>query len=247
LALVLALTVSAVVATSPATATDPPPTLAAACSSTSGLTARSSWLLTDDKVRLYAIEAGRGPSVVILAHQGGANLCGWLPYAKTLVAAGYRVLAFDFRGWGHSDGPVTRSLDFRRDFAAAVAHARAGGARRVFLMGASMGGAAVVQNTAGLEVSGRISLSGTRLWAGYGINDPKGQAQMRAPYLYVGSREDGNAPMAEALGIFRRVGAHDKRTAIYAGSWHGWSLVEYAPFAPRLRALILDWLRSRAH
>jgi dienelactone hydrolase len=245
----LTLAVSAVVVTSPATATatDPPPKLSAACSSTSGLTARSSWLLTDDKVRLYAVEAGSGPTAVILAHQGGANLCGWLPYAKTLVAAGHRVLAFDFRGWGHSEGPTKRSLDFGRDFAAAVARARAGGARHVFLMGASMGGAAVVQNTAALDVSGRISLSGTRLWTGYGINDPKSQARMRAPYLYVGSREDGNAPMAEALGIFRRVGAHDKRTAIYAGSWHGWSLVEYAPFAPRVRALILDWIRSRAN
>src|SRR6266498_3934920 len=92
-------------------------------------------------------------AAVVLAHQGGGSLCGWVSYAKTLVRAGLRVVAFDFRGYGTSERPEKRSLLLGSDLAAAVAHARASGATHVFLLGASMGGAAVVQNTAWLHVA----------------------------------------------------------------------------------------------
>jgi dienelactone hydrolase len=223
-----------------------PPSLNRACSSTSGLAARSFWLRTSDGVRLYAVTAGRGSTVVVLAHEGGADLCGEMPYAATLVRAGLRVLAFDFRGYGPSGRSAKHWLLLGNDLAAAVANARATGAKRVFLMGASMGGAAVVQNTASLQVAGRISLSGTRLWQGYGINEPLSLSRIRAPFLYVGSRDDSRAPLREALGILDRIGARDKRSTFYPGSFHGWYLVDGAPFAARARALVLTWIRNHS-
>jgi uncharacterized protein len=229
-----------------ATAATAPPSLAEACGSTSGLDARSSWLNTADGVRLYMIEAGSGPTTIVLAHQGRSNLCDTLPYANTLVAAGYKIIAFDFRGWGHSAYPSKNKLALGKDLAAAVGRARQNGAGHVFLVGASMGGAAVVQNTSSLAVDGRISLSGTRLWPGFGINHPKSLKRIRAPFLYVGTRRDWRAPLKEALGIFRRIGAHDKRTALYPGSDHGWGLVGEGSFGPRTRTLILDWIRARS-
>lgn len=105
-----------------------------------------------------------------------------------------------------------------------------------------MGGAAIVQNTSSLRVDGRISISGTRLWRGYGFNNFRGLARIRAPFLYVGTRRDPRAPLKEALGIFRRIGAKDKRTAIYPGSDHGWPLVVNGRFAPPSLALILGWI-----
>jgi esterase/lipase len=222
-----------------------PPPLAAACGSTSGVIARPTWLTTDDGVRLYAIEAGRGRSTVVLAHQGGSSLCGELAYVRRLTSAGFRVLAFDFRGYGASASPAgaTAQLELGRDLAAAVARSRADGAAKVFVIGASMGGAAAVQNGASLPVDGIVSLSGTRLWRGYGINHPESLPRLRSPFLYVGSRSDSNAPLREALSIFRRIGSADKQTAFYRGSWHGWSLVQDAPFAVKARALVLAWLR----
>jgi dienelactone hydrolase len=184
--------------------------------------------------------------VIVLAHQGGASLCGWLPYASTLVRAGLGVLAFDYRDYGLSGRPAKHWLLLGNDLAAAVARARATGAKRVFLMGASLGGAAVVQNTASLQVAGRISLSGTRLWPGYGINEPLSLPRIRAPFLYVGSRDDWRAPLKEARGILRRIGAHDKHGAFYPGSFHGWDLVDGASFAARARALVLTWIRDHS-
>src|SRR5947199_2949241 len=81
-----------------ASAAATPPRIGDVCSITGGLVAKPIWLTTADHVRLYAAEAGRGSTAVVLAPQGGGSLCGWLPYAKTLVAAGNRVIAFDFRG-----------------------------------------------------------------------------------------------------------------------------------------------------
>ncbi len=222
-----------------------PPSLAAACGSNAGIKAQPLWLTTRDGVRLYAIEAGHGAAAVALAHQGGSDLCGELPYAKTLVASGLRVLAFDFRGWGHSQSPSHDSLALGRDLAAAVARLHGEGAKQVFLIGASMGGAAVVQNSGGMPVAGSVSLSGTRLWPGYGINTP-GPSALRAPFLYIGSKNDGRAPLTEARKIFRKAGSRDKRSAFYRGSWHGWSLVQDAPFAAKTRALILAWIRARS-
>lgn len=222
------------------------PTLTEACGSTAGLKAQSSWLTTADGVRLYAVEAGSGSTAIVLAHQGRSDLCDTLPYATTLVANGFRVLAFEFRGWGRSESPSRHPLALGNDLAALVERSRANGAKHVFLIGASMGGAAVVQNTSTLKVDGRISLSGTRLWPGYGINDPKSLRRIRAPFLYLGTRDDWRAPLKEARAIFRRIGSRDKRTALYPGSDHGWALVDVGRLAASRRALILSWIRSHS-
>jgi hypothetical protein len=223
-----------------------PPTLAEACGSTSGLDARASWLTTADGVRLYTVEAGSGATAIVLAHQGRSDLCDTLPYATTLVASGFRVLAFDFRGWGRSQSSSRHGLALGTDLAAMVQRSRADGAKHVFLVGASMGGAAVVQNTSTLRVDGRISVSGTRLWAGYGINHPDRLRRIRAPFLYIGTRDDWRAPLKEVRAIFRRIGSYDKRTALYPGSDHGWALVDVGRLAGSRRALILNWLRRRS-
>jgi len=222
------------------------PGLAEACSSTSGLRARSMWFAASDGVRLYGIEAGTGRTAVVLAHEGGTDLCGWLPYARTLQDAGLRVFAFDFRGYGLSGRPPSADLALGRDLAGAVTRVRADGATEVFLMGASMGGAAVVQNSAGIDAAGRISLSGTRLWSGYGVNDPAGVRRASAPFLYVGTRDDWRAPRPEALSVFGMIGSADKKIVLYRGSDHGWDLMERPPYGARTRALILKWIRARS-
>jgi dienelactone hydrolase len=222
------------------------PGLAEACSSTSGVRARSIWFAASDGVRLYGIEAGTGRTAVILAHEGGADLCGWLPYARTLQDAGLRVLAFDFRGYALSEQPSSARLALGRDLAGAVTRVRADGATKVFLMGASMGGAAVVQDSAGIDVAGRISLSGTRVWSGYGVNHPAGVRRVSAPFLYVGTRDDWRAPRPEALAVFGMIGSADKKIVLYPGTDHGWDLVERPPYGARTRALILKWIRARS-
>jgi len=104
-----------------------PPSLKEACGATSSLVARPVWLTTSDGVRLYAVTAGGGSTVIVMAHEGGSTLCGSLPYAATLVRAGLRVIAFDFREYGLSGRSGRHGLLLGNDLAAAAAHARATG------------------------------------------------------------------------------------------------------------------------
>jgi dienelactone hydrolase len=221
-----------------------PPSLAAACSGDAGVRAIALWLETSDHVRLYAIEAGHGPATVVLAHEGNSDLCGELPYAKTLLDAGLRVLAFDFRGSGESSASSKHPTALGRDLTAAVSRASNGGARDVFLIGASMGGASAVNNGGGLPLAGVVSLSGTVLWPGFGVNEP-GPRALRVPFLYLGSRTDWRAPVKQAKTIFHHVRSTDKRMLLYPGSLHGWDLVQSARFAAKVRAIILAWIRAR--
>ena len=60
---------------------------------------------TVDGTRLRMIDTGNGTPVVFI-HGIGASLYGWRHQLEPLVAAGYRVVAFDNRGFGFSDKPA---------------------------------------------------------------------------------------------------------------------------------------------
>jgi pimeloyl-ACP methyl ester carboxylesterase len=60
---------------------------------------------TVDGTRLRLIDSGTGTPVVFI-HGIGASLYGWRYQLAPLVAAGYRVVTFDNRGFGFSDKPA---------------------------------------------------------------------------------------------------------------------------------------------
>lgn len=206
------------------------------------------WLTAADGVHLYAVEDGKGSAGIVLLHESPADLCGWLPYMKTLTQAGFRVLAFDFRGFGDSDRPQsTRDfLAYGRDVRAAVTKLRDEGVKKVFVIGGSFGGVAAVTYAPGLPLAGVVSLSGELALPGTGMSAIAVAPRLRAPLLIVGSRHDRRLSIPDALKLLRRAGSKDKRTAFYPGGFHGWDLVESAPYAARARALVLGWLRARS-
>jgi len=90
---------------------------------------------------------GRGERGVVLAHGGQFNKESWVTQAKALAQAGFRVLAFDFRGRGQSKGgpQATSHDDVRFDVLAAVRYLRETGADTVSVVGGSFGGWATAQ------------------------------------------------------------------------------------------------------
>jgi alpha-beta hydrolase superfamily lysophospholipase len=222
--------------------------LAAKCGDTGGVRARASWLTTSDGVRLYAIETGRGSVGIVLVHESPADLCGWTPFLPTLTRAGLRVLALDLRGFGDSQSPRDDKAyrAYGRDLRAAIARARASGAKHVFLVGASFGGAAVLTYAPTLDVDGVISLSGETTLPGTGLNALAAISRLRSPLLIVGSRHDRYLSVRQALALVRHAGSRDKRIALYPGGFHGWEIVEDAPYARKARELVLDWIEARS-
>ncbi len=99
---------------------------------------------TQDGVRLYAKIWGTGRPVVLI-HGWPLSSDSWDPQSHALADAGYRVIAYDRRGFGRSDQPDGGyDYDHFADDLAAVM-AATGATSDVALVGFSMGGGEVVR------------------------------------------------------------------------------------------------------
>ena len=170
------------------TATTQPPAIPAgvSCSSLVG-DGRQVRFGRNGSTDLGGLVYGTGRSGVVLAHQSGGDLCMWLDYGKMLAQRGYRVLLFDFPGVASSSGATMRIDE------AAVAAAdfvRADGASQVVLIGASMGGTAVVAAAAQVTppIAGVISLSAPSTYAG--VNAADQARNLAVPVLYAVAEDD---------------------------------------------------------
>ncbi len=138
---------------------------------------------TQDGGVVYADLYGKGNRGVVLAHGGQFKKESWKPQAQALAAAGFRVLAIDFRGYGRSRGPgdsdpMDAPLHF--DVLAAVRYLRNAGTRTVSVVGGSMGGWAGAEAVLAGEPGeiGRLVELGA---AGSRLESQMSQANHRSP------------------------------------------------------------------
>lgn len=99
--------------------------------------------VTEEGATIYADVYGTGARGVVLAHGGRFDKASWELQARAFAQAGFRVLAFDFRGYGQSRGGAADGRRF--DVLAAVRYLRQAGAQTVAVVGASMGGDAAAE------------------------------------------------------------------------------------------------------
>jgi alpha-beta hydrolase superfamily lysophospholipase len=210
-----------------------------------GLKVATEWLHTSDGVRLYAATAGQGDTTLVLAHEsGGAGLCGWLPAMAKLAKHGVRTVAFDFRGVSPSDIPRAEAKydDLKPDLQAAI---DAAGTKHVFLMGASMGGAAAMTYGWQLKgLAGLVNLSGEQSIPLRHLDAIGNIGKLRVPLLVVAAKDDGYLTGAQARQLVARAGSSDKQAAVFPGMYHGWDLLDVAPYRARVWSRILDWIEG---
>lgn len=96
---------------------------------------------TPDGGAIYADLYGKGERGVVLAHGGRFTKESWEPQAQVLAQAGYRVLAFDFRGFGQSPR-APKEASPHLDVLATVRYLRQTGVKTVSVIGGSFGGGA---------------------------------------------------------------------------------------------------------
>jgi pimeloyl-ACP methyl ester carboxylesterase len=146
-------------------------------------------LATEDGGLIYADLYGNSERAVVLAHGGRFTKESWQPQAQTLAKAGFRVLAFDFRGFGKSHGPGDSDMytaPLQLDVLAAVHYLRNDGAKTVAVVGGSFGGAAAADASI---VSNPGEIDRLILLAAKG----NGLAQeIKAPLLIIVARRDAN-------------------------------------------------------
>ena len=142
------------------------------------------------------------------------NQAAWQPFAEVLAENGYRVLTFDFRGYGESEGersPETAPAEMRL----ALDFLRENQAEQIVIIGAGMGGVATIK-VAGQEegVIGIAILSSPRYVENLLII-PNDLAVLNIPSLWIGTRTDINS---EVESLYEEVSSEDKSIWIYEGS-----------------------------
>jgi len=188
-----------------------------------------------DGATLTGVLLGRGPVGVVLAHQSDGDLCQWMPFAHDLARMGVRALAFNFEGYGSSTvgGDVADPLG--QDVRAAAGRLHAAGARRVVLVGGSMGGTAVL-SAAGHQdpaVAGVVSLSGPATFPG--ADASAAVPSITVPLLLAAGRLD-EPFVQDARALFGRATGARKQLLIVPGTAHGVQLM--GPSGPVRRAVL---------
>jgi alpha-beta hydrolase superfamily lysophospholipase len=144
---------------------------------------------TEDGGLIYADLYGKGDRGLVLAHGGRFTKESWQPQAHTLAKAGFRVLAFDFRGFGKSHAPGDSDMftaPMRLDVLAAVRYLRNNGAKTIGVIGGSFGGTAAAD--ASIE-SRPGEINQLILLAAQG-NGPA--ERIKAPLLIIVAKDDAN-------------------------------------------------------
>ena len=181
---------------------------------------------------------GTGDTGVVFANDSGNSACGWTSFAHQLAGQGMRVLVFEYDDEAHAAGE-----------AIAAGHAlRADGAKRVAMVGASIGGRAVVQANARdhSTFAAAVSLSAERsVGADLGEILPLAR-HVRTPSLYIGSKDDGYTTFGRDTRQFHSATpAKVDRMLLVPGPDHGVDLLS-DDNGPRVRGTILAFLQANA-
>jgi len=156
---------------------------------------------------------GSGRTAVVFAAEIDGDVCQWQFNAEDLANRGYQTVVFNWFGLGDAD------------VLAAVATVRSRGAQRVFLVGASKGGTAVLTAAAEAKppVSGVVSLSGP---AGIeGMDALSAVRTLTTPVLFIVG--DNDEPFTgDAHTLYEACAAPDKKLVVDHTGNHGVALVD---------------------
>jgi hypothetical protein len=226
----------------------PPPEPAEQCGGGPPVPAEPFWLSGARGTQLAAATVGTGSDVAVFVHESGlSGLCGFWPYAVWLGQRRHlRAVLFDQCGYGASfceKDSATEPEDWITSTKAAVAWARSHGARRVTLVGASVGGIVALHAAASIQpaVDAVVDLSGELTWSG--LDSLTAARTLTVPVLYAVAPHDEYVTVADMRRIYAATGSRSKRL-VQADSGHGWEMLTppsrtgWSPLAAQVAAII---------
>lgn len=193
-----------------------------------------------DGTRLAGHAYRSGTTAIVLVHQRNGTMCQWSSYAQRLARLGYRAVTIDLRNNGDSqlrDYPANQR--YGGDVVAAIRYVRTHGAKKVFVLGASLGGSAAIDGAANARpaVNGVISVSG----AADLVDAIEAMKRVRAPSLFVAAAGDRDFA-TDAHRLYDASSAKGKKIDVVPGAFeHGTQLVAASN---RIRREIETFLRS---
>jgi hypothetical protein len=207
-----------------------------------------------DGVALEGTLFGNGRTAVVLSHmgRGGDTQEDWYGTAAALAEHGFTALTYNRRGvcpgGSDSDDCSEGSDDLAaswQDVVGAAAYVESRGARRVVLVGASIGAMSSLFAAASgrVQTAGILEVGGINHASGYDFG--RGEiARIEGAKIFASSRGDvyGGAVAARQ---WYRWASSPKRLVILAGAEHGTDMLAAGgPTARRLEGVILDFVTS---
>jgi esterase/lipase len=198
---------------------------------------------TEDGGTIFADLYGDGDRAVVLVHGGQFNKESWAKQARTLAAAKFRVLAIDLRGYGKSKGPGgsdPMDAPLHLDVLAAVRYLRQSGAKRVSIVGGSMGGSAAGD----ASIQSRPGEIDRVVFLGSAPNEPA--EKLKSASLFIVARDDANEDGLRLPGIRKQYekAPEPKQLIILEGSAHAQFLFQ-TDQAERVMNEILRFLSAK--
>ena len=185
-----------------------------------------------------------GTTWVVLSNMGDNDPAPWQAFAPELTAKGYRVLTYSFRYPLRTDEfTPAMAAGTVPDLQAAIAYARDQGARRIVLVGASLGGITAGKVAAAAEADALVVLSAGPDLSAYGlvVSGPELDA-VRVPKLFIASADDTTVPLADTRAYFEHA-PEPKQFVSYPGSSHGVRILD-GPHAQELRTLLVGFITA---
>jgi pimeloyl-ACP methyl ester carboxylesterase len=174
---------------------------------------------------------------VILCHGQSWEASGWRDIAAQFVERDVPALAINFRGYGGSTGK-TGKWSTVADLAAAKAWLKQQGAREIALVGASMGGHAVLGSSFEHDVESVVSISAPVEAIGDDLSK-----KVSGRKLFICATEDSYGAAAHVLHTFE-VCAAPKMLLMVDGAEHSRALLA-GPHGADVTAATLDFVAGR--
>jgi pimeloyl-ACP methyl ester carboxylesterase len=174
---------------------------------------------TEDGGVVFADIYGSGDKAVVLAHGGRFNKESWAVQAPTLVAAGFEVLAIDFRGYGKSHGPGDKGpmdAPLQLDVLAAVRYLHKAGAKSVSIVGGSMGGGAAGD----ASIESRPGEIDRIVMLGAAPNEPADKLKSRSLFIVARDDTSGDGPRLPGIRAQYEKAPQPKQLIVLDGSAH---------------------------
>jgi uncharacterized protein len=222
--------------TSAATASVPAPTIAAN-------NARLVQIPTTNNATVFAEQLGNGPTAVIFAVMGNCSP-GWTQLAEAAADQGFWVLTYRWQACKGTRIDNQKIRLFVEDARAVIQYVREQGARKIILVGASLGGCASAALLAESQADGLIVIASPATIPAWDFQISAENLASPAPKLFITAEDDSVVPATATRALYE-LASEPRSWQTYPGTAHGTDLFT-TEHGQALQEQILGFLQAIA-